>query len=108
VLIDVGAFRWSETTVPDATAALYRAELRRLDEALVAYRRAEPGNSRGGRANSNNGVAARSAATGASERLSPCSARVRSPADCAVRTSRPPKRTASDRGPPDHGRAAAA
>jgi hypothetical protein len=54
-----GSIGWSETTVPGATAALYRAELRRLDEALVAYRRAEPGSGRGGRASSNNGVAAR-------------------------------------------------
>jgi hypothetical protein len=50
---------WSGTTVPDATAALYRAELRRLDAALVAFRRAELVNGRGGRSNSNNGVAAR-------------------------------------------------
>jgi hypothetical protein len=50
---------WSDTTVPDATAALYRAEVRRLDEALVAYRRAELGNGRGSRPNNNNGVAAR-------------------------------------------------
>jgi hypothetical protein len=48
---------WSNTTVPDATAALYRAELRRLDEALVAWRHAN-GQGRGGRANNNNGVAA--------------------------------------------------
>jgi hypothetical protein len=48
---------WSDTTVPDATAALYRAELRRLGAALVAYRRVEP-NGRGGRKNNNNGVAA--------------------------------------------------
>ena len=36
------ALGWSDTTVPDATAALYRAELRRLDAALVAFRHAEP------------------------------------------------------------------
>jgi hypothetical protein len=54
-----GAIGWSATTVPDATAALYRAELRRLDAALVAYRHAEPGDGRGGRASSNNGVSAR-------------------------------------------------
>lgn len=48
---------WSKTTVPDVTAALYRAELRRLDDALVAWRHAD-GAGRGGRANSNNGVAA--------------------------------------------------
>jgi len=47
--------------VPNATAALYRAELRRLDAALVAYRHAELGNRRGGRTSSNNGVAARCA-----------------------------------------------
>ena len=44
--------------MPDATAALYRAELRRLDAALVAYRHVE-GGGRGGRASNNNGVAAR-------------------------------------------------
>ena len=49
---------WSITAVPDVTAALYRAELRRLDEALVAWRHAE-GDGRGGRKNNNNGVAAR-------------------------------------------------
>jgi hypothetical protein len=49
---------WSNTTVPDATSVLYRAELRRLGDALVAFRRVEPG-SRGGRTNSNNGVSAR-------------------------------------------------
>ena len=48
---------WSSTTVPDATSALYRAELRRLADALVAYRRLEQGG-RGGRKNKN-GVAAR-------------------------------------------------
>ena len=48
----------SSTTVPDATSALYRAELRRLADALVAYRRLEPGGL-GGRKNNNNGVAAR-------------------------------------------------
>jgi len=53
-----GSVGWSSTTVPDATAALYRAELRRLADALVAYRRLEPGG-RGGRKNNNNGVAAR-------------------------------------------------
>ena len=44
--------------MPHATAALYRGELRRLDAALVAYRHVERGG-RGGRASSNNGVAAR-------------------------------------------------
>jgi hypothetical protein len=53
-----GSIGWSQTTVPDATAALYRAELRRLDEALVAWRHAE-GTGRGGRSSNNNGVAAR-------------------------------------------------
>lgn len=53
-----GSIGWSQTTVPDATAALYRPELRRLEEALVAWRHAE-GRGRGGRASSNNGVAAR-------------------------------------------------
>jgi hypothetical protein len=47
----------SDTTVPDATAALYRAELRRLADALVAYRRVDP-HGGGGRKNNNNGVAA--------------------------------------------------
>jgi hypothetical protein len=52
-----GSIGWSKTAVPDVTAALYRAELRRLDEALVAWRHAD-GAGRGGRASSNNGVAA--------------------------------------------------
>jgi hypothetical protein len=43
--------------VPDTTAAQYRPELRRLEAALVAYRRFEPGGRRG-RTNHNNGVAA--------------------------------------------------
>jgi hypothetical protein len=51
-----GSDGWTDTAVPDATAALYRAELRRLEAALVAYRRFEP--ARRGRTNSNNGVAA--------------------------------------------------
>jgi hypothetical protein len=49
---------WSNTTVPDATAALYWAELRGLDADLVAWRHAD-GRGRGGRASSNNGIAAR-------------------------------------------------
>jgi hypothetical protein len=53
-----GTIGWSATTVPDATAARYRAELRRLDAALVAWRHAD-GGGRGGRASSNNGLAAR-------------------------------------------------
>ena len=53
-----GSTGWSQTTVPGATAALYRPELRRLEDALVAWRHAE-GRGRGGRASSNNGVAAR-------------------------------------------------
>jgi len=53
-----GPIGWSDTTVPDATATLYRAELRRLGDALVAYRRLDPVG-RGGRKNNNNGVAAR-------------------------------------------------
>jgi hypothetical protein len=48
---------WSITVVPDVTAALYRPEVRRLDEALVAWRHAES-TSQGGRKNNNNGVAA--------------------------------------------------
>lgn len=55
----VASLGWSGTTVPDATAALYRSEIRRLDAAITAYRRAERGNGRGGRVSSNNGVAAR-------------------------------------------------
>lgn len=55
----VGTLGWTATTVPDTTAALYRAEVRRLDAALVAYRHAELGTGRGGRTSSNNGVAAR-------------------------------------------------
>jgi len=51
-----GADGWTDTTVPDATAGQYRAELRRLGDALVAYRRFEPAGR--GRANNNNGVAA--------------------------------------------------
>src|SRR5215831_1589938 len=54
-----GSIGWSATSVPDATAAAYRAELRRLDAALVAYRHVEGGTGRGGRTSSNNGVAAR-------------------------------------------------
>lgn len=53
-----GSIGWSATTVPDVTAALYRTEVRRLDDALVAYRHADS-NDRGGRANNNNGAAAR-------------------------------------------------
>jgi len=53
-----GPIGWSATTVPDATAAAYRGELRRLDAALVAYRHVEDGG-RGGRTSNNNGVAAR-------------------------------------------------
>jgi hypothetical protein len=52
-----GSDGWTDTAVPDATAALYRAEIRRLDEALVAWRHAD-GRGRGSRANNNNGVAA--------------------------------------------------
>jgi len=51
-----GTIGWSATSVPDATAALYHGELRRLDAALVAFRHAEHGT---GRASSNNGLAAR-------------------------------------------------
>jgi hypothetical protein len=54
-----GSLGWSSTTVPDATAARYRGELRRLEGALVAYRHVEGGTGRGGRASNNNGVAAR-------------------------------------------------
>jgi hypothetical protein len=59
VVAKAGTLGWSATSVPDATAALYRGELRRLDAALVAFRHAELGNGRGGRASSNNGLAAR-------------------------------------------------
>jgi hypothetical protein len=57
MVAQVGSIGWSETTVPDATAALYRAELRRLDAALVAFRHAD--RPKGGRASNNNGVSAR-------------------------------------------------
>jgi len=50
-------FGWAATTVPDATAAVYAAEVEDLAAALVAWRR--PEGRRGGRAGSNNGVAAR-------------------------------------------------
>jgi hypothetical protein len=53
-----GSIGWSKTTLPDASAALYRGELRRLEAALVAFRHAD-GHGRGGRASSNNGLAAR-------------------------------------------------
>jgi hypothetical protein len=52
------SYGWSTTTVPDATAALYRGEIRRLDAAITAFRHAEP-RGRGGRASNNNGVPAR-------------------------------------------------
>jgi hypothetical protein len=55
----VRSLGWSETSVPDATANAYRAEVRRLEAAIVAFRRADHGGGRGGRTNSNNGVAAR-------------------------------------------------
>ena len=32
-----GSDGWTDTAVPDATAAAYRAEFRRLGDALVAY-----------------------------------------------------------------------
>ena len=46
------------TTVPAATAAAYRAELRRLDAALVTWRHADRV-APDGRASSNNGLSAR-------------------------------------------------
>jgi len=48
---------WSGTTVTDATAAAYAAEVGDLAAALVAWRR--PEGRRGGRAGSDNGLAAR-------------------------------------------------
>lgn len=48
---------WSVTTVPDATAAIYAAEIRRLDAAITAHRRAEMTGA-GGRTSNNNGKAA--------------------------------------------------
>lgn len=48
---------WSVTTVPDATAAQYAAEVAQLDAAITAYRRAEAADPSGGR-KSNNGKAA--------------------------------------------------
>lgn len=59
VVAKTGSIGWSDTTVPDATAALYRAELGRLDAALVAWRHGESNGGRGGRISSNNPVAAR-------------------------------------------------
>jgi hypothetical protein len=50
---------WSVTTLPDATAAAYRAELRRLETALVAWRRAETAGAGKGRTSNNNGLSAR-------------------------------------------------
>jgi hypothetical protein len=50
---------WSITTVPGATAALYRAEVRLLEAALVAWRLGEGTGRAGGRGSSNNGTAAR-------------------------------------------------
>jgi hypothetical protein len=47
---------WSDTSVPDATAATYRGVLRSLNTALVAFRHAEQGTGR--RASNNNYVAA--------------------------------------------------
>lgn len=46
---------WSVTTVPDVTAGAYKAEIRRLEAALVAWRHEEVRVS--GRTGSNNGVA---------------------------------------------------
>ena len=57
-MTQTGSIGWSATTVPDATAALYRGEVRRLDAALVAFRYTE-GGGRGGRGSSNNGLSAR-------------------------------------------------
>jgi hypothetical protein len=54
----VPSLGWSQTTVPDATAAAYQAELQHLEAAITAFRHAEP-RGRGGRASSNNGVSAR-------------------------------------------------
>jgi hypothetical protein len=79
----IGDIGWSDTAVPDATAAAYAAELAALGGALTAWRRSErqavaggqdaagapgedqaddgeggEGGSRGGRKSSNNGVAA--------------------------------------------------
>lgn len=48
---------WSTTTVPDATAAAYASEIRRLDTAITAHRRAEA-TGPGGSTRSNNGKAA--------------------------------------------------
>lgn len=57
-----GPAGWNATKVPDATSRLYRHEIRRLHEAIVAYRNAEVGSGRGGRASSNNGLALRARA----------------------------------------------
>lgn len=55
----VPSLGWSETTVPDATAMLYRGEIRRLEAAIIAFRHSEPHRRGGTRTSSNNGVAAR-------------------------------------------------
>jgi hypothetical protein len=64
-------FGWAGTTVPDATAAVYAAEVEDLAAVLVAWRRPE------GRAGSNNGMAAR----------------------CGVRPPHPDRRVRARRGP---------
>ncbi len=56
-VVKVRSIGWSETTVPDTTARRYRAELRRLEAAITAYRHAERHGGRN-RASSNNGVSA--------------------------------------------------
>jgi hypothetical protein len=59
VVEQTASIGWSATKVPDTTATLYRADLRRLGAALVAYRHGEGTSGLGGRVSSNNGVAAR-------------------------------------------------
>ena len=83
--------------MPDATAALYRAEVRLLEAALVAWRLGE-GSGRGGRANNNNGVAAW---CGCGRRIRVAASvldAARSPAGCAAAISKPSARTARNFG----------
>jgi hypothetical protein len=53
------AIGWSTTTVPDATAALYRPHVDALGTALTAFRRPVTAGAGAGRAGSDNGIAAR-------------------------------------------------
>lgn len=48
---------YSTTTVPEQTAARYRRQVTKLEQAITAYRRAELNGAGGGRTNNNNGRA---------------------------------------------------